>query len=127
VPGTDIVYHGRVPDVGPFYQRAHGLVVPVFEGSGTRLKVVEASLLGRPVISTALGAEGLPVRPDEHYARAETADEWVAAVERLRRGELAGMPDAARAQLHDFTWPRIAAALARTYREMTAAQMTSTR
>jgi glycosyltransferase involved in cell wall biosynthesis len=111
-----------VPEVEPFYRRAHALVVPVFEGSGTRLKVVEASLLGRPVISTALGAEGLPVRPGEHYARAETAGEWVAAVDRLRRGELAGMASAARSQLADFTWPRIAAALAQTYRQLVGAR-----
>jgi glycosyltransferase involved in cell wall biosynthesis len=60
--GPGIRYHGRVPDVRPFYERAHALVVPVFEGSGTRLKIIEAATLGRPVISTALGAEGLPVR-----------------------------------------------------------------
>jgi glycosyltransferase involved in cell wall biosynthesis len=122
VAGAGIAYHGRVPEVEPFYRRAHALVVPVFEGSGTRLKVVEASLLGRPVISTALGAEGLPVRPGEHYARAETAEEWVAAVDRLRRGELAGMASAARSQLADFTWPRIAAALAQTYRQLVGAR-----
>jgi glycosyltransferase involved in cell wall biosynthesis len=120
VPGTGITYHGRVEDVRPFYEAADALVVPVFEGSGTRLKIVEAALFGRPVISTALGAEGLPVRPQEDYARAETVEEWVAAVQRLRSGELDAMRATARAALRDYVWPRIAEGLAQTYLQMTS-------
>jgi glycosyltransferase involved in cell wall biosynthesis len=104
--------------VRPFYERAHALVVPVFEGSGTRLKIVEAAMLGRPVISTALGAEGLPVRAGHHYVGAETAEEWVAAVERVRRDELAGMATAARAAVEHLTWPRLTAELAEKYRQL---------
>jgi polysaccharide biosynthesis protein PslH len=120
VTGAGISYHGRVPDVIPFYAAADALVVPVFEGSGTRLKVVEAALLGRPVISTALGAEGLPIRPGEHYTGAKTPDQWVAAVARLRAGDLRRTAAAARAALEAFTWPRIASGLADLYRQMTS-------
>ena len=46
VAAAEITYHGRVDDVEPFYADAHAVVVPMFEGSGTRLKVIEASFLG---------------------------------------------------------------------------------
>jgi glycosyltransferase involved in cell wall biosynthesis len=115
--GPDVTYHGRVDDVTPFYAAAHALVIPMFEGSGTRLKAVEAAFLGRPVISTALGVQGLPLRPDEHYLRAETAEEWVAAVDRLRTegAEVAAMAARARDAVADLEWPRIAERLAGTY------------
>jgi glycosyltransferase involved in cell wall biosynthesis len=118
VAGPGITYHGRVPDVAPFYDAAHALVVPVFEGSGTRLKIIEAAFLGRPVISTELGAEGLPIRAGEHYARAQSAEEWIAAIEQLRGGALVQMAERARQALRDLTWTRIAAALAETYRQL---------
>jgi glycosyltransferase involved in cell wall biosynthesis len=114
VAAEGVTYHGRVPDVQPFYAAAHALVLPVFEGSGTRLKVVEAVQFGRPVISTALGVEGLPLHG--HYLGAEDAAGFAAAAARLRAGE---GPDvaAARTALSHLTWPRIADALAARYGE----------
>ena len=120
VGGPGVTYHGRVDDVTPFYAAAHALVIPMFEGSGTRLKAIEAAFLGRPVISTALGVEGLPLRPGEHYLRAETAPEWVEAIERLRSdaAEVAAMAERARDAVAHLAWPRITARLAGTYRRL---------
>lgn len=121
VPHEAVTYHGRVPDVVPFYERAHALVLPVFAGSGTRLKVIEAALFGRPLVSTALGVEGLPLREDEHYLRAEDAAGFAAATARLRHeledGEpaLARRCEAARGAVEHLTWPRITAELADLY------------
>jgi glycosyltransferase involved in cell wall biosynthesis len=122
VQAPGLTYHGRVDDVTPFYAMAHALVIPMFEGSGTRLKAVEAAFLGRPVVSTALGVEGLPLRPDEHYLRAETAQEWAAAIERLRTdgAEVAAMAERARDAVADLEWPRISERLAATYRALGA-------
>ena len=113
VGGPGVTYHGRVDDVMPFYAAAHALVIPMFEGSGTRLKAIEAAFLGRPVISTVLGVEGLPLRPGEHYLRAETAPEWVEAIDRLRSdaAEVAAMAARARDAVTHLTWPRITAQL----------------
>ena len=122
VSGPGVTYHGRVGDVAPFYAAAHALVVPMFEGSGTRLKVIEAAFLGRPVISTAVGVEGLPLRPGEHYLHAETAGEWVGAIERLHadpRG-VAAMAARARDALAHLQWPRITDELAARYRRWTS-------
>lgn len=124
-----VTYHGRVASVPPYYARAHALALPVFEGSGTRLKVVESALLGRPIVSTALGVEGLPLREDASYLRAEDADGFAAAVARLRCELEAADPAApqrcrtAREAVAELTWPRIAGALADHYE----AQITSVR
>lgn len=52
---------GRVDDVRPFMERAAAYVIPLRIGGGTRLKVYEAMAMEKPVISTTVGAEGLPV------------------------------------------------------------------
>ena len=52
---------GRVPDVRPYLERAAAFIVPMRVGGGTRLKIFEAMSMGLPVISTAIGAEGLPL------------------------------------------------------------------
>ena len=50
---------GRVDDLTPFYQRAHVAIAPLRSGGGSRLKILEAMALGRPVVSSRLGCEGL--------------------------------------------------------------------
>lgn len=124
----DVTYHGRVPEVGSHYDRAHVLVIPVFQGSGTRLKVVEAAVLGRPVVSTRLGAEGLPVMAGEHFLQAEDPAAFAAAVAAVRddpEGVRAMVARAATA-LEGFLWPRIAGDLAAVY-ATALAQSTRTR
>lgn len=59
--GTGIRITGTVEDVRPFLRRAATVVVPLRVGSGTRLKIFEAMACGKAVVSTTLGAEGLPV------------------------------------------------------------------
>jgi glycosyltransferase involved in cell wall biosynthesis len=53
---------GRVPEVTPWYDRADVVVVPLLEGAGTRIKVLEAFAHGRPVVATPAAVAGLPVR-----------------------------------------------------------------
>jgi glycosyltransferase involved in cell wall biosynthesis len=50
-----------VPDVRPYLEGAAAFVVPIRIGGGTRLKIYEAMAMGKAVVSTAVGAEGLPV------------------------------------------------------------------
>jgi glycosyltransferase involved in cell wall biosynthesis len=58
-------------------------VVPLRVGSGTRIKVFEAMAMGIPVVSTAIGVEGLPVAHEQHYLKADTADSFAEAIMRL--------------------------------------------
>jgi sugar transferase (PEP-CTERM/EpsH1 system associated) len=71
---------GTVPDVRPYLERAAVSVVPLRIGGGTRLKIYELMAMGVPVISTAIGAEGLPIRHGEHLLVADTAEEQVSAI-----------------------------------------------
>ncbi|MBR0717992.1 glycosyltransferase [Bradyrhizobium liaoningense] len=59
--------HADVPDVIKYYKDCRAVIVPLLEGSGTRLKVLEAALLDRPVISTRKGVEGLDVVSGVHF------------------------------------------------------------
>jgi glycosyltransferase involved in cell wall biosynthesis len=75
-----IAVTGTVPDVRPYFERGAVCVVPLRIGGGTRLKIYEAMAMGIPVVSTAIGAEGLPVRHGEHLLIADSTDEQVSAV-----------------------------------------------
>ena len=71
---------GTVPDIRPFVAKAAVYVVPLRVGGGTRLKIFEALAMGKAVVSTGVGAEGLPVLPGEHYLRADTPQEFARSV-----------------------------------------------
>ena len=58
----NITITGRVEDVRPYMEQASAFIVPIRIGGGTRLKIYEAMAMEKPVISTTVGAEGLPVR-----------------------------------------------------------------
>lgn len=80
---------GTVPDVRPYYAEALASVVPLRSGAGTRLKILEAMAAGTPVISSALGAEGLAVTPGKDILMAESREEWMAQLAALQpQGEL---------------------------------------
>lgn len=64
---------GSVPDVGIYYQQCMLSVVPLRAGGGTRLKILESMALGRPVVSTSKGCEGLAVEHGEHLLIADSA------------------------------------------------------
>jgi len=67
---------GTVPDVRPYYREAIVAVVPLQTGGGTRLKILEAMAAGVPVVSTAVGAEGLAVAHDRNILLANSEDDW---------------------------------------------------
>jgi glycosyltransferase involved in cell wall biosynthesis len=71
---------GTVADVRPYLERAGVSIVPLRIGGGTRLKIYEMMAMGVPVVSTAIGAEGLPIRHGEHLLIADSADEQVSAI-----------------------------------------------
>lgn len=116
-----VVLQGRVPSVQPYYERAHAVIVPVLYGSGTRLKVIEAMAYGRPVVSTAAGAEGLPLSPGRHYYEADDAAGFAGALVEVARlaasgGEtLDGMIEEARDAIEPLLWPNVVGRLTRSY------------
>lgn len=81
--GNGIFVTGHVPDVTPYYRRATVSVVPLRAGGGSRLKILEAMSLGRPVVSTTIGAEGLEVVHQNQLLLADDAEAFAEAVSRL--------------------------------------------
>jgi len=76
---------GTVDDVRPYLRGAMAMIVPIRVGSGTRLKIFTAFAARTPVISTAVGIEGIEAVPGVHYLQAETAEEFVDRAVRLQR------------------------------------------
>lgn len=76
---------GTVDDVRPYVAEAAVYVVPLRVGGGTRLKIFEALAMGKAVVSTAVGAEGLPLLPGEHFLQADAPADFARAVVSLLR------------------------------------------
>lgn len=76
---------GFVEDIRPHVRGCSAYVIPLRVGGGTRLKAFEAMAMGCPVVSTSIGVEGLPLQPDRHYLRADTAPDLAASLVRLLR------------------------------------------
>lgn len=76
---------GTVADVRPYLERARVFVVPLRIGGGTRLKIFEAMAMEKAIVTTSVGAEGLPVHDGEHLLIADTPAAFADAVLRLLR------------------------------------------
>ncbi len=76
--GIEVI--GQVADTRPYLIEATVSVVPILVGGGTRLKIFEAMAMRKAVVSTTIGAEGLPVRPGEHILLADTPELFAAEV-----------------------------------------------
>jgi glycosyltransferase involved in cell wall biosynthesis len=78
-----IVVTGLVPDLLPFFAAATVMAVPLWQGGGTRLKILEGFAANVPVVTTKKGAEGIEVENGTHVLLAESAEEFVAAIVRI--------------------------------------------
>jgi sugar transferase (PEP-CTERM/EpsH1 system associated) len=76
---------GEVPDIRPHVHESSVYVVPLRIGGGTRIKIFEAMAMGKAVVSTPVGAEGLPVRHGENIVLAEEPKDFARQVARLLR------------------------------------------
>jgi polysaccharide biosynthesis protein PslH len=81
--GPRIELTGFVPDLRPHLAAAAAVVVPLRLGGGTRLKIVEAMAMGKAIVSTPLGAEGIEAIPGRDLLVEEQPEAFVDAVNRL--------------------------------------------
>jgi sugar transferase (PEP-CTERM/EpsH1 system associated) len=81
LPGVELT--GTVPDMRPVVARSSVCVVPLRIGSGTRIKILEAAAMARPVVSTTLGAEGLDFVHGRDILLADEPGEFARAVAAL--------------------------------------------
>jgi len=81
--GDGVHVHANVPDTRPYLWAAGVAVVPLLNGGGTRLKILEAAATGRSIVSTSVGAEGLPLRHGHDVELADDTQSFADAVVRL--------------------------------------------
>jgi polysaccharide biosynthesis protein PslH len=74
----NVSLYGSVPDVRPYLVRCGALLAPLNIGGGSRIKILEALASGCPVISTAIGAEGLHLRQNIDYLHADAPEDFAA-------------------------------------------------
>ncbi len=108
---SSIVVTGRVADVRPFMSEASVYIVPLRIGGGTRIKIYEAMAMNLPVVSTTIGAEGLPVKNGEEIVLRDTPTDFADAVVELltdkNRARKIGA-SAAKTVRENFGWRTVA-------------------
>lgn len=81
----NIIIHGEVPDARDFIVSCQVMIVPLFSGSGMRVKILEAMALGRVVITTSLGLEGIVAKDGQHVLIANTAINFLEKINYCRK------------------------------------------
>jgi polysaccharide biosynthesis protein PslH len=102
---------GWVEDVRPYLARGAVCIVPLRIGGGTRLKIFEAMSMAKVVVSTSIGAEGLPIQPGENILLADEPSKFAEHVVSLlrdcvRRRQI-GMT-ARKLVVENYSWSRVA-------------------
>ena len=78
---------GFVDDVRPYLDDASIYICPMRIGGGTRLKIIDAMAMAKPLVATKMAVEGLDLVENEHYLRAESPDDFVVQIKRLENDE----------------------------------------
>jgi sugar transferase (PEP-CTERM/EpsH1 system associated) len=113
---------GLVPDIRPYVREAAIFICPLRVGGGTRLKILDAWAMGKAVLSTTVGCEGLEAESGRELWVADDSEDFArAALRLLRDAELRrkiGRAGRQRAE-RDFAWSRVARTLLRIYEDLT--------
>lgn len=83
IPG--VVFHGEIADPNEYSANYTVMIAPCFSGSGMRLKIIEAMALGKPVVTTTVGAEGLMAENNEHIMIADQPELFMEYIEKLMK------------------------------------------
>jgi glycosyltransferase involved in cell wall biosynthesis len=104
---------GRVPDVRSYLSRPEVVVVPLRVGGGTRIKIPEAMAMGKAVVSTPIGAEGLSFKAGQEICIAESPDQFAQAVVQLLKNDSlrASIGAAAREAAVRHSWSHVVSQL----------------
>ena len=78
-----VVYLGEIADAYDFINSKAIMVVPLFSGSGMRIKIIEGMALGKPIITTDIGTEGIPTQDGHNIMIANNADQFIESINRL--------------------------------------------
>jgi polysaccharide biosynthesis protein PslH len=78
-----VVYLGEINDAYDFINSKAVMVVPLFSGSGMRIKIIEGMALGKPIVTTDIGTEGIPTENGKNILIANDVDRFVDAINQL--------------------------------------------
>ncbi len=81
--GPGVEFTGFVPDHRPVIAEAAVFIVPLRHGSGTRLKILEAMAMGKAIVTTRIGAEGIGLTHGHNALLADDPESFAAAIELL--------------------------------------------
>lgn len=79
----NLVFMGEIEDAAGFIRSKSVMVVPLLSGSGMRIKIVEGMSLGKTIITTSLGLEGISAVKGEHILIADTPDEFFVELKKV--------------------------------------------
>ncbi len=114
---------GWVEDIRPFLARGAVCIVPLRIGGGTRLKIFEAMAMGKAVVSTSVGAEGLAVKTNENILLADTPKDFAESVIALLRdsNRRQKLGTAARSVVQEnYSWLKVAETFAHSLQQAIA-------
>ncbi|RKY81668.1 hypothetical protein DRQ11_15160 [candidate division KSB1 bacterium] len=74
---------GFVDDVRPYLKNTHVYVCPIRDGGGTKLKILDALAMGKPIVAHPIAVEGIDVEVEKHILLAKKPSEFVQQIERL--------------------------------------------
>jgi polysaccharide biosynthesis protein PslH len=118
-----VLVTGTVPSVADYLRDATVVIVPLRIGGGTRLKIFEAMAMGKAVVSTSVGAEGLPVSSGRNILMADAPKDFANCVISLLNSadERKRLGDAARAMVREkYSWPKVTASFAAVLQDVAA-------
>jgi glycosyltransferase involved in cell wall biosynthesis len=124
----NVIITGPVDDVRPYLRAAQAVIVPLRIGGGTRLKILEAMAMGKAVVSTRLGAEGLAVTDQRDILLADGAEAFATEVRRVLEDDdlAAGLGGAARRLVEaQYDWRSSVRSLEALYRSAMLARVSA--
>lgn len=95
-----IIFTGFVEDIKPYFSRCLCMVAPLQLGAGIKIKILEGMSAGLPVLTGTIGIEGIASKYSKVYLHCKTAQEYIQAIERLRKDSRKGEILGERAKKH---------------------------
>jgi glycosyltransferase involved in cell wall biosynthesis len=121
---SGVEWVGEVPDIRPHFARAAAVLVPLRIGGGSRIKILESMSMGKAVVATRIGAEGLDVIPGVHCLIADSPADFsqsvVELLENPERAEALGR-NGRELVLRQYDWSRVAKILEQAWIETASA------
>ncbi|MCX7863343.1 MAG: glycosyltransferase family 4 protein [Bacteroidales bacterium] len=79
----NVRFFGEIDDAKKFMQQRAIMVVPLFSGSGIRIKILEGMSLGKTIVTTSIGAEGIPALHLNHILIADSQEQFLDSIQQL--------------------------------------------